>query len=44
MIRDLFRTDLCSIPYTPAQCALFFLGCLVVCAIVERLASTEDDE
>lgn len=41
-MNDLFRKDLCTIPYTPMELGLFFVACLVVCALIDRIASSED--
>ena len=43
MIRDLFRTDVCHIPYTAFELAAFFMACLLVCAVVDRIAADTQD-
>lgn len=39
MIRDLFTTDVCAIPYTKVELAVFFVACLVACYAFDRMAS-----
>lgn len=39
MIRDLFRTDVRSIPYTKVELAVFFVACMAACYAMDRIVS-----